>query len=115
MEDPGGLYERMSITQFNRWIEYAQLEPFGEERNDWRAGLITSAIYNVNMDPRKGQQVDPSDFMPRFGRDDDGDDSDDEDEEWDSNIHDKDNDRDDGLTAEQWAKMKRELLMSVKG
>lgn len=51
---------------------YAQIEPFGEEREDLRAGIIASSIVNalvmINRDPRKGRPrlTSPGDFMPKF-------------------------------------------------
>jgi hypothetical protein len=36
-----------------------------QEREDYHAGLITAAIYNVNRDPRKtSRPFTPQDFMP---------------------------------------------------
>lgn len=57
----------MSWEQFSEWQEYYTLEPFGEERDDLRAGTIASVIANVNRDPRRGVAFKPSDFMPKFG------------------------------------------------
>lgn len=58
----------ISWRQLKLWMEYAELEPFGEERADLRAGIVASMIANVNRDPRKGKPFQPSDFMPKFGR-----------------------------------------------
>lgn len=53
------------------WYAYAQLEPFGEERADLRAGIITSSIVNmlirVNTTSRSPRLTKPTDYMPRFG------------------------------------------------
>jgi hypothetical protein len=38
----------MTWEQFQEWIAYYSLEPFGEPRADLRAGQIVAAIYNVN-------------------------------------------------------------------
>lgn len=44
-------------------MAYYQLEPFGEERDDLRSGIIASTIANANRG--KGQKpFKPSDFMP---------------------------------------------------
>lgn len=56
---------RCDSRQFAEWQAYYQLEPWGEERADLRAGIIASTIANVNRG--KGQRAfTPSDFMPEF-------------------------------------------------
>jgi len=93
----------MSVKQFRAWVEYAQLEPFGEERSDWRAGLVTSAIYNVNMDTRKHKPMEPADFMPKFGGIEDVDDRDSDSEYEDQPI-----------TLESWNNFKSSIIMAAK-
>ncbi len=57
--------ERCDSRQFAEWRAYHQIEPWGEERADLRAGIIASTIANVNRG--KGQKVfTPDDFMPHF-------------------------------------------------
>lgn len=56
----------MSWPQFVEWAAYARLEPFGEERADLRAALITAKIHNVNA-TKRSDLVSPLDFMPKFG------------------------------------------------
>lgn len=59
---------QMSWSQYVAWTIYARMEPFGEERDDLRAGIIASTIANANRDSRR--KPDPfkaSDFMPKFG------------------------------------------------
>lgn len=41
------------------WLAYAELEPFGDERADLRAGIIASSAVNV-----WGGKSRPLDFMP---------------------------------------------------
>jgi hypothetical protein len=95
----------MSVKQFRAWVEYAQLEPFGEERSDWRAGLVTSAIYNVNMDTRKHKPMEPADFMPKFNWHEHGD------EEY---ANEADDGEDQPITLEQWNNFKSEIVMAAK-
>lgn len=45
-------------------MAYYSLEPFGEERADLRAGIISSTIANVNRGKHKPFK--PTDFMPKF-------------------------------------------------
>lgn len=44
------------------------LEPFGEDRADLRAGIISSTIANVNRDPKKSQPFAAKDFMPDWSK-----------------------------------------------
>ncbi|MGE5619531.1 MAG: DUF4035 domain-containing protein [Sphingomonadaceae bacterium] len=60
------LLSRISSRELTEWIEYAKLEPFGEERADLRAAIVAATIANVYR--RKGSKpFKPSDFMPAFG------------------------------------------------
>lgn len=55
----------MSSAEFAEWLAYAQLQPFGEIRNDQRAGVIASAIVNANR--KKGAKArDWQDFFPPY-------------------------------------------------
>ncbi len=42
------MLDEMSVTLFREWREYSDLEPFGEERADLRAGQIAAMLYNIN-------------------------------------------------------------------
>ena len=35
-----------------------------EKREDYRAGLVTSTLININRDPKKSKRVEPKDFFP---------------------------------------------------
>jgi len=49
-------------------MAYWRVEPWGEQRADWRAGLICSTLCNINA--RKGSKpLTPEDFMPGAKRD----------------------------------------------
>ena len=59
------MLERIDSRELTEWMAYAQVEPFGEERADLRAGIVASTIANVWRS--SGQKVlKPSDFMPKF-------------------------------------------------
>jgi hypothetical protein len=59
----GALSEEITEREFLEWMAFYQLEPFGEERADVRAGIIASVIANVNR--RKGAPpFTAKDFMP---------------------------------------------------
>lgn len=58
----------MSIRQFQEWRAYADLEPFGEERDDLRAASIVQVLRNL-FGRRKGQRPIPlEDCVLRFGQ-----------------------------------------------
>ena len=56
----------MTASEFAEWYEFYRLDPWGEERADWRAGMIASVLANVNRG-KKGRTFKPEDFMPEFG------------------------------------------------
>jgi hypothetical protein len=55
----------MTSAQLSEWMAYAQLEPWGEERADLRAGIIASTQAN-SMKGKKGKPFKPQDFMAKF-------------------------------------------------
>jgi len=55
----------LTARQLEEWIEYADLEPFGEERADLRAGMVAAVVANVYRDPKaRPKPYRPIDFMP---------------------------------------------------
>lgn len=57
----------LTSAQFAEWMAYSRLEPWGEERDDLRMGIIASTIANANRS--KGQKpFTPQQFMPDFER-----------------------------------------------
>jgi hypothetical protein len=79
----------MSGRDVAEWQAFYNLELRGEDRADWRAGLIASMIANVN----RGKDTDPyspSDFIPKWADrandilDNDEDDSEDSEDEVDN-------------------------------
>lgn len=61
------MLDRMPMPQLLEWVAYAQIEPFGEERADLRAGIVASTIANVHRRPGKPAYR-ATDFMPKFRR-----------------------------------------------
>ncbi len=60
------MLDRMSITLFREWRAYFDLEPFGEERADYRAASIVAMLYNINR--KRGTEAKPvRDFVLEFG------------------------------------------------
>ena len=52
----------MSSYELSEWMAYYNIEPFGDERADLRAGIIASTIVNVHSEKGKRATV-PADFM----------------------------------------------------
>jgi len=57
------LSERMSSKELTEWLAYYSLEPFGNEIENYRAGVISSTIANVV--PGRKTLLKPSDFFPK--------------------------------------------------
>lgn len=55
----------MSSKDIAEAMAYDQINPFGEERADLRAGVISSVIANVNR-KAGSKSFTPQDFMPNF-------------------------------------------------
>ena len=56
------LLENIDSSELTEWLAYDQIEPFGPQREDLRAGLICSTVANHSMSPpRKPHR--PSDYM----------------------------------------------------
>lgn len=63
------LLERIDSRELTEWGAFFNLEPWGTEIEDWRAGLISATIAEVNRDPqRRRNPYLPSDFMPSSSR-----------------------------------------------
>lgn len=68
----------MSSREFSEWMIYYSIEPFGEQRSDFRSSMLAAVIANVNGNktkptdfikpftpPRKKVQVAPGEFSPQ--------------------------------------------------
>lgn len=52
--------------KLDEWRAYDLLDPFGEERDDYRMGMVCCALLNPQR--KKGAPpFKPSDWMPKFG------------------------------------------------
>ena len=56
---------KMSYRQLLRWLEYSQVEPFGEARADLRIAILTAHVMGLFV-KRGHRRPQPADFMPRF-------------------------------------------------
>ncbi|SDR19123.1 hypothetical protein SAMN05443245_3438 [Paraburkholderia fungorum] len=58
----------VSSAEFTDWLAYHQVEPFGTQMDDLRAGVVTAAIYNVNRNAEKHPEpFGASDVIPWLG------------------------------------------------
>jgi hypothetical protein len=49
-------------------IAFSKLEPWGSLQEDFRAGQIAAAIWNVARDPARSEPLKAEDFMPALRR-----------------------------------------------
>lgn len=56
------MLSEMTARQFDEWQAFYQLDPWGEERADMRAAMLTSRIYNALRD-KNGQGYTVYDFL----------------------------------------------------
>lgn len=71
------LQQRVSSRDFAEYWAHHQLEPWGLEREDLRAGIVASTIANANRDPKKrAQPYTAFDFVPQGATDEDESDED---------------------------------------
>lgn len=53
----------MDSCAFVEWMAFFSLEPWGYDAGNWRSGIVSATIANVNR--AKGQKAfKPADFMP---------------------------------------------------
>ena len=58
---------KMPVRIFREWMQYAEEEPWGEERADWRSAMIAHTMASIWRG--KGQRRSRlSDFLPQFER-----------------------------------------------
>lgn len=56
---------RMGARQFRDWQRYYELDPWGEDQKDLRAGVITAMTHNRHRS-KKERARKPSDYFPRL-------------------------------------------------
>ena len=55
--DVDAMLASMTVHQFNLWRHYEALEPFEEQRQDWRSAFIASILVNTHR--KKGSAAQP--------------------------------------------------------
>jgi hypothetical protein len=60
------LLAEVDSRELSEWMAYDSLDPIGDERGDYQAGVVAATLANVWRG--KGQKAcAPGDFVPRFG------------------------------------------------
>ena len=59
------LENRLSARELSEWMAYYSIEPFGTQREDYRAGLIAATVANCAGAGKK-KALQPTDFIPIF-------------------------------------------------
>jgi hypothetical protein len=57
------LLTRISSAELSDWLTYYELEPWGEQQAEYRAGLIASAMANTTRSKRSDHLFKPAEFM----------------------------------------------------
>jgi len=60
------LLNRISSKELSEWIAFYSIEPFGEDREDLRMGILASTIANSNRG-KNTKPFTPQDFIPKIG------------------------------------------------
>jgi hypothetical protein len=63
--DVDAMLRRLTAKQFREWEHYASLEPFSEERDDYRAASIREMVYNMAVQSKDRKPL--RDFVLPFG------------------------------------------------
>lgn len=62
------MLREISAQEFIEWVEYAKLEPFDEERADYRTAAIRETLANINRDSKtKPNPYTLEEMLVRFG------------------------------------------------
>ncbi|ODN41047.1 phage tail assembly protein T [Piscirickettsia litoralis] len=60
------LSQELTASEFNEWLAYYSIEPFGIEKEDYRNALIVSAVANGPLQRKDKKLFSADDFMPDY-------------------------------------------------
>ncbi len=60
------LMARMSGSEFQEWMAFDQIEPFGDRRADLLCGILGSIMANLHGRAKDDPAFTPDMFMPKF-------------------------------------------------
>lgn len=58
----------MPVSLWWEWLAYYEMDPFGRDRDDLRAGIIAATVANAAHGRKRRKTYKPKDFMPKFDR-----------------------------------------------
>ena len=61
--DVDQMIDEVSMNELLLWFEFMEIQPFGYEMENYRSGLVASAIYNTNRTKNTDKIFDPKDFF----------------------------------------------------
>lgn len=62
------MLSEITYPEFLEWLAFAELEPFEEDRNDWRVAALRASIMETVRNRRKQRSpFQPKNFMLYFG------------------------------------------------
>lgn len=54
----------MAYTELIEWLAYYQIDPYGEVRDDLRAGVVAAQVFNAQLDRKtRNKAKGPADFI----------------------------------------------------
>jgi hypothetical protein len=59
------MLEEISAEQYLNWLSYYEISPWGYEIENYRSGIIASAIMNVNRSKKSDKLFTLDDFFPK--------------------------------------------------
>lgn len=68
-DSPRRLAQTLRPSELGAWWALWNIEPWGQDRADRRAGTVAAVLANVHRDPKKTRPYRPEQFMPWHWRD----------------------------------------------
>jgi hypothetical protein len=59
--------KNISSKELSEWMAYYCIDPFGQEREDFRMGQVCSTVANSNRS-KNSKVFSPEDFIPKFDK-----------------------------------------------
>lgn len=62
------LETHMEARELQEWMAFFTMEPWGSVRDDYRAGVISATLVNVNGGKKGKKAATPKDFFELYGK-----------------------------------------------
>lgn len=56
----------MPLNEFNEWMIYEKVEPFGDRRGDIQTAMLMALLANINRNPNSLHRYSVEDFLPNW-------------------------------------------------